>query len=88
MRLVELRVLVSFSIQLIALPGRIELYITYWKHGCYGRVKQFIIMKMCFNPVFWSLVEVEEVIMLCLQFPSTLCPDGAETPEEELWGKI
>lgn len=45
-------------------------------------------MKMCFNPVFWSLVEVEEVIMLCLQFPSTLCPEGAEMPEEELWGKI
>lgn len=43
---------------------------------------------MHFNPVFWRLVEVGEVIMLCLQFLSTLCPEGAEMPEEELWGKI
>lgn len=59
-----------------------------WKHGYCGHAKQFIIMKMHFNPVFWSLVEAGEVIMLCLQFLSTLCPEGAEMPEEELWGKI
>lgn len=44
-------------------------------------------MKMYFSPVFWSLVEVERVIILYLQLPSILDPEGAEISEEQLCGK-
>ena len=71
----------------MALPGRIEFCISCFERDIHECTKQFITMKIHFSPVFCSLVEVESVIILYLQLPSILDPEGIGISEEELWGK-
>lgn len=70
----------------MALPGRIEFCISCFECDIHECTKQFITMKIYFSHVFCSLVEVESVIILYLQIPSVLDPEGTGL-SEELWEK-